>query len=159
MDAGDDADEASRRRAEAVVATYPHAPRGPPVIHPQHPGVPIYHNSAIWPFVTGQYHPRPLSSPARHNSHRQHFLHVWVCVCVWAKQALWVRAAVRVANWKVVDHGVWSLMRASALHLSNMENLEFLSGETFADAGPLSGPVVNSRYRTHTHTTAHNRTR
>lgn len=111
MDAGDDADEASRRRAEAVVATYPHAPRGPPVIHPQHPGVPIYHNSAIWPFVT----------------------------------ALWVRAAVRVANWKVVDHGVWSLMRASALHLSNMENLEFLSGETFADAGPLSGPVVNSR--------------
>jgi hypothetical protein len=60
--------------------------------------------------------------------------------------ALWVRAAAKVGNWKVVNHCVWSLVRASALHLSNMENLEFLSGETFVDAGPLSGPVLNSRY-------------
>jgi len=58
MNAADaDADAASRRRAEAVAATYPHATGGgPPVIHPQHPGVPIYHNSAIWPFATGQNH-------------------------------------------------------------------------------------------------------
>lgn len=38
-------------RASAV-ATYPHLERGPPVIWPQSSEVPIYHNRAIWPFVT-----------------------------------------------------------------------------------------------------------
>jgi hypothetical protein len=39
------------RRAEAV-RSYPHLPKGPPVIWPQQHDPPIYHNRAQWPFVT-----------------------------------------------------------------------------------------------------------
>jgi hypothetical protein len=35
-----------------VVARYPHLPKGAPVIWPQQRDVRIYHNRAIWPFVT-----------------------------------------------------------------------------------------------------------
>ncbi len=38
--------------AERAVATYPQGAHGPPVLAPQQPDVPIYHNRAIWPFVT-----------------------------------------------------------------------------------------------------------
>ncbi len=38
--------------AATAVRTYPHTPMGPPVLWPQQPGVPIYHNRGIWPFVT-----------------------------------------------------------------------------------------------------------
>jgi hypothetical protein len=38
--------------AAAILAKYPAGPYGPPVISPQEPGIPIYHNCAIWPFVT-----------------------------------------------------------------------------------------------------------
>jgi hypothetical protein len=43
---------ASPERAAASLARYPHAPFGAPVIAPQQPGVPVYHNRAIWPFVS-----------------------------------------------------------------------------------------------------------
>ncbi len=42
-------------RARALVAAYPHVPAGPPVVWPQEQGVPIYHNRAIWPFVTAYW--------------------------------------------------------------------------------------------------------
>jgi len=35
-----------------ALAAYPHGPFGPPVVWPQQQRVPIYHNRAIWPFVT-----------------------------------------------------------------------------------------------------------
>jgi hypothetical protein len=35
-----------------ILASYPHGPMGPPVIFPQQPNMPIYHNRALWPFVT-----------------------------------------------------------------------------------------------------------
>ena len=38
--------------ASAAVAGIPHTAMGPPVLWPQQPDVPIYHNRAIWPFVT-----------------------------------------------------------------------------------------------------------
>ena len=38
--------------AESVLSQYPHSKMGPPVLWPQQPGVPIYHNRGIWPFVT-----------------------------------------------------------------------------------------------------------
>lgn len=41
----------SDRRAR-ILAAYPHGPMGAPVIFPQQPGIPVYHNRAIWPFVT-----------------------------------------------------------------------------------------------------------
>lgn len=42
-------DEAARTEA---ITNYPHLVRGPPVMWPESNEVPIYHNRAIWPFVT-----------------------------------------------------------------------------------------------------------
>ncbi len=39
-------------RARSILANYPHGPMGAPVIYPQQAGIPVYHNRAIWPFVT-----------------------------------------------------------------------------------------------------------
>ena len=38
--------------AKAIIRHYPTGPFGPPVVWPQERTVPIYHNQAIWPFVT-----------------------------------------------------------------------------------------------------------
>ncbi|HET6629429.1 MAG TPA: hypothetical protein VFG91_06620 [Woeseiaceae bacterium] len=46
---------ATPEQARAAVAGYPQLPKGPPVIWPQQPGVPIYHNRAVWPFVTAYW--------------------------------------------------------------------------------------------------------
>jgi hypothetical protein len=43
---------ADKSEAEAVLKNYPVGPYGPPVVWPQEQTVPIYHNQAIWPFVT-----------------------------------------------------------------------------------------------------------
>ena len=98
-------------RAAAMVAAYPELPAGPPVVWPEEPDVPVYHNRAVWPFAT----------------------------------AYWLLAARAVRNDAAVDHGVASLMRGAALNLSNMENLEALSGRAWVDDGPRSGPVVDSQ--------------
>lgn len=45
-------DVATPAEAEEIVARYPHLPKGAPVMWPQQRDVPIYHNRAIWPFVT-----------------------------------------------------------------------------------------------------------
>jgi len=44
---------ASEEQARSILAHYPHGPMGAPVIWPQQPAMPVYHNRAIWPFVTG----------------------------------------------------------------------------------------------------------
>jgi len=59
--------------------------------------------------------------------------------------AYWVRAARRADNAAAVSHGVRSLVRGSALNLSNMENFEAVSGAAWFDDGEHSGPVINSR--------------
>ncbi len=38
--------------ARQAIAQHPHSLGGPPVLWPQQPDVPIYHNRAAWPFVT-----------------------------------------------------------------------------------------------------------
>jgi Bacterial alpha-L-rhamnosidase 6 hairpin glycosidase domain len=43
---------ADQSLAEAIVKNYPVGPHGPPVVWPQERTVPIYHNQAMWPFVT-----------------------------------------------------------------------------------------------------------
>lgn len=43
---------APEARARQVVAAYPHVAMGPPVLWPQQPLIPVYHNRGIWPFVT-----------------------------------------------------------------------------------------------------------
>lgn len=101
-------------RARAVVANYPHGPMGAPVIFPQQRGMPVYHNRAIWPFVS----------------------------------AYGLKAAAAVGNASVADAAYQTLMRGAALNLSNMENLEWLSGQPLLldEKNPkLSGPVINSR--------------
>ena len=105
------ADEAQTR---SILARYPHGPMGPPVIWPQQQGTPVYHNRAMWPFVTGYG----------------------------------LKAAVRGKNASVADAAYDSLMRGAALNISNMENLEWLSGQPLLldEQHPeLIGPVINSR--------------
>lgn len=105
------ADEAQARE---IVSRYPIGPYGAPVYFPQQPDMPVYHNRAIWPFVS----------------------------------AYGLKAAARVQNVAVADRHVDSMMRGAALNLSNMENLEWLSGQpSLMDlAQPdLTGPVINSQ--------------
>ncbi|AKU97519.1 Six-hairpin glycosidase-like protein [Labilithrix luteola] len=97
--------------ARAAIANYPTLPKGPPVIFPQQQNTPIYHNRAIWPFVT----------------------------------AYWIKAARKVGNGAAFENGVASLLRGAALNLSNMENLEVVTGQPWVDDGPNSGPQVNSQ--------------
>ncbi|SFQ51808.1 alpha-L-rhamnosidase-related protein [Hymenobacter arizonensis] len=42
---------AEGERAQEVVAKTPTVPFGTPCIYPQIPGIPAYHNNAVWPFV------------------------------------------------------------------------------------------------------------
>jgi hypothetical protein len=106
---------ADQRQAQSILAHYPHGPLGAPVIFPQQPGVAVYHNRAMWPFVT----------------------------------AHGLRAAAMTANVAVADAAYDTLLRGAALNLSNMENFEWLSGQTMLEdkqaQADLSGPVVNSR--------------
>lgn len=105
---------ADERRTRSILASYPHGPMGAPVIWPQQLGMPVYHNRALWPFVTGYG----------------------------------LRAAVQGGNAAVADAAYDSLMRGAALNMSNMENLEWLSGQPLLldEKNPsLIGPVINSR--------------
>ena len=104
-------DVATPEQGRAALASYPTLPKGPPVIFPQQKETAIYHNRAIWPFVT----------------------------------AYWVRAARKVGNDAAFEAGVRSLVRGSALFLSNMENLEVVTGKPWVEDGAYSGPVVNSQ--------------
>ena len=105
---------ADEDRARKILASYPHGPMGAPVIYPQQPGMPVYHNRAIWPFVT----------------------------------AYGLKAAAKAGNVSVADAAYDTLVRGAALNLSNMENLEWLSGQPLLldEKNPaLIGPVINSR--------------
>ncbi|MES2898581.1 MAG: esterase [Pseudomonadota bacterium] len=105
---------ADKRQARSILASYPHGPMGAPVIYPQQIGMPVYHNRAIWPFVT----------------------------------AYGLKAAAMHHNAAVADAAYATLMRGAALNLSNMENLEWLTGQPLLldEAQPsLIGPVINSK--------------
>lgn len=104
-------DAVSKPQAEDAISSYPTLPKGPPVVFPQQKETPIYHNRAIWPFVT----------------------------------AYWVKAAKKVDNAQAFERGIRSLARGAALNLSNMENLEVVSGAAYVEDGAYSGPVVNSQ--------------
>lgn len=55
-----------------------------------------------------------------------------------------LRAAARVGHVGVMDRAWAALWRGAALERSNMENFEAVSGATWVEDGPYSGPVVNS---------------
>jgi Bacterial alpha-L-rhamnosidase 6 hairpin glycosidase domain len=46
---------ADEKQAAHILENYPTGPFGPPVVWPQEKSVPIYHNQAIWPFVTAYW--------------------------------------------------------------------------------------------------------
>lgn len=105
---------ADPEQTQQVLANYPHGPMGAPVIYPQQQDVPVYHNRAIWPFVT----------------------------------AYGLKAAALAGNTSVADAAYDTLMRGAALNMSNMENLEWLSGQPLLldEKNPsLIGPVINSK--------------
>lgn len=101
---------AGQQQAQSILAHYPHGPLGAPVIWPQQSDTAVYHNRAMWPFVT----------------------------------AYGLKAAAIGGNVAVADAAYDTLMRGAATNLSNMENVEWLSGQPMLDDGKLSGPVVNS---------------
>ena len=98
---------ADHAKAQSILSHYPFAPFGPPVVWPEAPEMYVYHNRAIWPFVT----------------------------------AYALRAAARTGHVSAADRAMASLMRGAALHLSNMENLEWLTGRSHYD----DGPAIDSR--------------
>ncbi len=48
-------DVADAAQAKRIIENVPVGPHGPPVVWPQERAVPIYHNQAIWPFVTAYW--------------------------------------------------------------------------------------------------------
>ncbi len=100
----------TQAQAQTALSSYPTLTHGPAVLWPQQQFTPIYHNRAIWPFVTAY--------------------------------------ALRAARWAdhaaFATHAMRSLFSAASLFLSNLENLELVSGLSYVDDGPYSGPVVGS---------------
>ncbi|MBV6513497.1 MAG: hypothetical protein FMNOHCHN_03032 [Ignavibacteriaceae bacterium] len=88
---------------EQIVKSYPVSDFGTPVVWPQEPGIPPYHNNGIWPFV----------------------------------EAFRMWSAKKVYNEAAVMHSFASLVRSSALFLTNKENL-------VAETGSSAGTEINS---------------
>lgn len=81
--------------------------------------------------------PQQIDAPVYHNRSSWPFV-----------TAYGLRAAAQGKNAAVADVAYASLMRGAAVNLSNMENLEWLSGQPLLldENNPgLSGPVINSR--------------
>lgn len=81
----------------------------------------------------------PVIWPQQKDTPIYHNRSIWPFVT-----AYFAKAAAKVKNDAAVDHAVESLMRGAALNLSNMENLEMVTGAPWVDDGAASGPVVNS---------------
>jgi hypothetical protein len=60
------ADVATPTEARDMLSSYPHLAKGAPVIWPQQQGTPIYHNRALWPFVTAYW--LKAAKKARHDT-------------------------------------------------------------------------------------------
>jgi len=81
--------------------------------------------------------PQQIGAPVYHNRSSWPFV-----------TAYGLRAAARGKNVAVADVAYAGLMRGAAVNLSNMENLEWLSGQPLLldeNHPGLSGPVINSR--------------
>lgn len=78
----------------------------------------------------------PVYYPQQPNIFVYHNRSMWPFVTAYA-----LKAAVQVGNYAAADNAVQSLVRGSALNLSNMENLEWLTGKPYYD----DGPEINSR--------------
>ncbi len=86
------------------------------------------------PKGAGVVWPQEQDTPVYHNRS------MWPFVTAYG-----LKAAKKARNADVALRAIDTLVRGSALSLSNMENFELVTGKTFVDEGPTSGPVVNSR--------------
>lgn len=68
----------------------------------------------------------PVVFPQKKDQQTYHNKAVWPFAT-----AYWVKAAAKVKNASVVDHGVKFLMTGAAINLSNMENFECFTGNNF----------------------------
>ncbi len=78
----------------------------------------------------------PVISPQQPGVYVYHNRATWPFVSAYA-----LRAAAVVRNPAIAGHALESLQRAAALNLSNMENIEWLTGKPQFD----DGPAINSR--------------
>lgn len=96
-----DADRKSKLMSQVPVMEF-----GIPCIYPQSPGIPPYHNNAIWPFV----------------------------------ETFWAWAGAKAKNTSIVEQGIASVYRQTALFLTNKENM-------VADNGDFKRTEINSDYQ------------
>lgn len=92
---------------------------------------------ASYPHVpkgAGVVFPQEQATPVYHNRS------TWPFVTAYA-----LKAAKKTRNADVASRAIDTLVRGSALSLSNMENFELVTGKTWVEEGATSGPVVNSR--------------
>jgi predicted alpha/beta superfamily hydrolase len=82
----------------------------------------------------------PVIYPQQSNTAVYHNRAMWPLVTAYG-----LKAAAMTGNVAVADAAYDTLMRGAATNLSNMENLEWLSGQPMLADGKLGGPVVNSR--------------
>src|SRR5690606_17189191 len=82
----------------------------------------------------------PVLHPQQQDTAIYHNRGIWPFVT-----AYFTAAAKKAGNGRAVAAGVSSLVRGAALNLSNVENLELVTGRPWVDDGLASGPVVNSQ--------------
>jgi len=78
----------------------------------------------------------PVYYPQQPNVYVYHNRSLWPFVTAYS-----LRAAKKTRNYQAANNAINSLVRGTALHLSNMENLEWLTGKSWYD----DGPAINSR--------------
>ncbi|MGC4118765.1 MAG: hypothetical protein QM765_30235 [Myxococcales bacterium] len=108
-------------QASSILASYPHAGKGPPVIWPQQQDTAIYHNRSIWPFVTAY----------------------------WLKAAKAVRndQVADKAVWSLMRGAALNLSNMENFELVTGKNCLEENGKACEDWSPgvTSGPKVNSQ--------------
>lgn len=78
----------------------------------------------------------PVYYPQQPNTYVYHNRSLWPFVTAYS-----LRAAKKTKNYRAANNAINSLIRGTALNLSNMENLEWLTGKPWYD----DGPAINSR--------------
>jgi hypothetical protein len=94
----------------------------------------ILNNYPVGPHGPSVVWPQERTVPIYHNQ------------CIWPfVTAYWIKAARQANNSEAVDQGIRSLEHLAAFNLSNMENYDFVSGQSEVKGSGLNGPVINSR--------------
>ena len=94
----------------------------------------ILKNYPVGPHGPSVVWPQERTVPIYHNQ------------CIWPfVTAYWIKAARQANNSEAVEQGIRSLEHLAAFNLSNMENYDFVTGQSEVKGDGLDGPVINSR--------------